>query len=60
MSKICPQRIVKEAIRLLTELNDPDALGIVDLEQSELDDNIEDLEVLVKALDKAQITNMET
>lgn len=59
MAKIVPQRILQEAIRLLDEF-DGDALEKAGIESHEIDNNIEDLELLIQALDKAQIINIET
>lgn len=54
MPKICPQRIIREAIRLLNELEPPNEQEGLD----EIDFTIGGLEDLIRRLDSAQITNL--
>lgn len=43
---ICPQRVIKEAIRILSDLDHRD----------DIDDNISDLEALLERIDRSGIT----
>ncbi len=61
MSKISPQRILNEAIRILSNVdNNEGQLVLLDVEEHEIDDVIEELELLIKSLNKVEIINLET